>query len=513
METDSRKKTVYMNTLITLVTQIISVLLGFGIRKIFICTLGVNYLGYNSVFNNILQMLNLADLGVGVAIMSFLYKPIADNDTEKINALMYMYKKVYQVLGIIVLGFGILISFFIPIIINDFDGNYFYLRVLFFINLIGIVSTYYLAYKRTLLIAMQKSYFTNFIDMFIYLGASVIQIIILYKHPSYILYLLVSVAKNIISNLILSIKCTKDYKYINDTINIEIINEYKKPVINYVKDVFVSRLGAYVFYSTDNIIISIFKGSLLTGYLSNYTLVTNQVNGIITQIFSSIQATLGNYISTEKSLEKQEDMVKNYLFVNFIIGNFCMINILFLIQPFIKLFLGEGYVLPFSTAIWLSINLLLTIIIQIPSQLFMIYKLYKYDKLIVSISALLNIAFSITLVKSMGIDGVLIGTFIASLIYLFSRLAIISKKIYKTNFYDYFFILLRYFSISAIDIFITCFLLKWVQSNTITDFIIRILIVLITSISIPIFLLCMTEEFKYLIKNFMPIKVKKYFKI
>ena len=86
MKSNSRKKIVYLNTLMTLLTQVISVLLGFGIRKIFIDTLGVTYLGYNSVFTNILQMLNLADLGIGVAITSFLYKPIADKDNERINA-------------------------------------------------------------------------------------------------------------------------------------------------------------------------------------------------------------------------------------------------------------------------------------------------------------------------------------------------------------------------------------------------------------------------------------------
>ena len=217
MESNSRKKLVYLNTVMTLLTQIVSVLLGFGIRKIFINTLGVTYLGYNSVFSNILQMLNLADLGIGVAITSFLYKPIADKDNEKITALMYMYKKVYHVLGLVVLGLGIAISIFIPVIITDVNTNYSYLRILFFINLVGTVSTYYLAYKRTLLIAAQKSYFTTLVDMVVYLVTSILQVVLLYKYPSYTLYLSISIAKNIISNVIISIKCTKEYKYINES--------------------------------------------------------------------------------------------------------------------------------------------------------------------------------------------------------------------------------------------------------------------------------------------------------
>lgn len=511
MKSNSRKKIVYLNTIMTLLTQLLSVLLGFGIRKIFIDTLGVTYLGYNSVFSNILQMLNLADLGMGIAITSFLYKPIADEDTEKINALMFMYKKVYQVLGVIVLGLGILISIFIPLIINDSNSNHSYLRILFFINLLGTVSTYYLAYKRTLLIAAQKSYFTTFVDMLVYLLTSVLQVILLYVYPNYIIYLSVSVAKNIISNILLSIKCTKEYGYLSNTVNKDIINEYKKPVVNYVKDVFISRLGAYIFYSTDNIIISIFKGSLLTGYLSNYTLVTAQVSNVVTQMLASIQATFGNYISTEKSLKNQEDMAKNYLCANYFIGNFCMVCVLFLIQPFVGLFFGGEYLLPFSTAVWLAINLMLTILIQLPSQLFMIYKLYKYDKVIVSISAILNIVISVSLVKAMGVNGVLIGTFVASLIYLFSRIAIVSKKVYKSNYSSYFVRLLGYFLISVISVIFTGVCIGWIPGVGIKAFILKMIIIPLCAMLIPLIFLIFTKEFKYLLEKFVPLKVKKNF--
>lgn len=511
MESNSRKKLVYLNTVMTLLTQIVSVLLGFGIRKIFINTLGVTYLGYNSVFSNILQMLNLADLGIGVAITSFLYKPIADKDNEKITALMYMYKKVYHVLGLVVLGLGIAISIFIPVIITDVNTNYSYLRILFFINLVGTVSTYYLAYKRTLLIAAQKSYFTTLVDMVVYLVTSILQVVLLYKYPSYTLYLSISIAKNIISNVIISIKCTKEYKYINDPVNKQIVEEYKKPIIKYVKDVFVSRLGSYVFYSTDNIIISMFKGAILTGYLSNYTLVTTQVSNVIGQVLVSIQAIFGNYINTEKSLKNQEIMAKNYLCANYLIGNFCMVCTMFLIQPFIGLFFGEEYILKFSTAMWLSINLMLTILMQLPSQLFMIYKLYRYDKVIVTVSAILNIIISVTLVNIMGIDGVLIGTFVTSLIYLYSRLAIVSKKIYKTNFLEYFVKILGYFSISIISVVFTRICIGWIEANSVITFVVRMIIVVISAIIIPALLLSFTREFRYLIGKFIPVKIRNIF--
>ena len=101
---------------------------------------------------------------------------------------------------------------------------------------------------------------------------------------------------------------------------------------------------------------------------------------------------------------------------------------------FYNIFFGEEYILPFHTVMWLSINLLITILLQLPSQIFQIFKLYNYDKAIILISAALNIIISVALVNKLGIDGCLIGTFITSLIYLFSRFYIISKKVFLDSF-------------------------------------------------------------------------------
>lgn len=89
----TRAKNVYVNSAITLIGQIVQILLGFIVRRLFIRYLGNSYLGYDSVFSNILQMLNIADLGISVAVTSFMYVPLAKKEQEAINALMYLYKR------------------------------------------------------------------------------------------------------------------------------------------------------------------------------------------------------------------------------------------------------------------------------------------------------------------------------------------------------------------------------------------------------------------------------------
>ena len=505
-----RIKTVYINSIVALIAQICQVILGFITRKVFIDYLGVEYLGYNSVFANILQMLNLADLGIGVAITSYLYKPLAENDNKRIIAIMHIYKKLYSIIGFIVLGFGLVVSVFLKTLIPDANCGIWYLRLLFYINLIGTVSTYFLAYKRTLLIADQKSYLTNIVDTATYFLFSFIQLLLLIITPNYIIYLSFNIAKNIISNIIVSLKVDKEYKFINNKADTNLVTEYKPQIFQYVKDVFVSRIGAVVYYSTDNIIISTLKGSLLTGYLSNYTLITGQLNAVVNQVLSSLQATFGNYINTTEDKTERLKMTDNYFCVNFCIGNFCMICFSILAQPFIKLFFGERMLLSFSTALWLGINLMLTFLIQLPSQVFVIYKLFRYDRPIIIISVGLNIIISVVLVNMLGINGVLIGTFVTSLIYLFSRFYVIAKYVYDVKYSYYMKKILYYGIILIFTLVISYFILENINGDGIIWFIIKTIVVVILALFLTSFFLSFSREFEFLKNKLLPTNVRNY---
>lgn len=86
--------------------QVLNMLMSFAYRTVFMHTLSDEYLGINGVFTNILMVFSLADLGVGTAIIYALYKPIAEDDTEKIKSLMKMYAKAYVLIGFVIIGMG-----------------------------------------------------------------------------------------------------------------------------------------------------------------------------------------------------------------------------------------------------------------------------------------------------------------------------------------------------------------------------------------------------------------------
>lgn len=505
-----KTRKIVLNSLTAVFMQLLKILLGFILQREFIIHLGIEFLGYNSVFSNILQMLNLADMGIAVAITSFLYKPLAEDNKEEVNALMCLYKRVYSVLGLSVFFLGLLILLFLPSIIHDATCSNSYLRVLFFINIIGTVSGYYLGYYRTLMIASQKSYFANSVDAIVSTICTVFQIFILVFIPNYILYLVINVIRGILANFCIAVECKRENPYLFKSNDNTLILKYKNSISDYVKDVFISRIGSFVYYGTDNLIISYFLGSLHVGILSNYTLVTTSLQGIIIQIFSSLQATLGIEIARCRDDKKKQIFLTDIYFTgNYFLSNIVGVVCYFLIQSFLGLYVGKNLLLPDDIAAFLCINLALTVLLITPSQIFAIYGLYKYDKPVIAISAALNILISIILVRRYEIMGVLIGTFITSILYLISRIYIFSHRVYNVSSFHYYKRIILWGFITISSYFCCDLFIHHISVNSWIVWIATAILLMMICSAITGLMLCITKEFRILLLRLLKHSRKK----
>lgn len=108
-----RTRKAFLNTVVGLLSALITTFLSFFLNRIFLSSLGLDYLGLNGIFSNALGMLSLTELGIGMAISYELYVPLAQNDTKKIAALMNFYKKTYYIIaGITFLLVSLLVFLF-----------------------------------------------------------------------------------------------------------------------------------------------------------------------------------------------------------------------------------------------------------------------------------------------------------------------------------------------------------------------------------------------------------------
>ena len=332
-------------------------LIGFIAQKIFINTLGQTYLGINGLFTNIISMLSIADLGIGAAITYNLYKPIAEDNKERISILINFYKKSYRVIALIILILGCIIMPFLTSIVSEEDiqnvnANIYFIFALF---LIDTVASYLLTYKRSMLYANQKNYIISLVHIGYVLILNIIQIIILLFTHNYYLYLIIKIICRITENIIITNIVNKIYPYLKEKVTSKLDAETRTDINRRLKASIFHNIGGFVVLGTDNIIISKFLGISVVGLYSNYYLIINTVNTLLSQIFSGITASLGNLL-VEKNNGKAYDIAKKLMFVNFWIYSFATIAIYEIINPFIKVWLGENFLFDNLTVLILSLN-------------------------------------------------------------------------------------------------------------------------------------------------------------
>lgn len=414
-----RTKNSIINILVSMISQIITIIIVFPARSIFIRVLGAEILGVNGLFSNILSVLSIAELGIGSAIVFSLYTPIAENNKEKINAIMNLYRKAYRIIGIVVFGLGILISPMLKYIVDKPNNisNIYYVFMLFLIN--SSIS-YFLSYKRSIIIANQKGYIINLIHSLVLVLMNIMQVLILIYTRNYIVYLWIQLIFTVGENIIISFVANYKYKFLSDknNKNLKVDNRTKNEIVKNIKALVIHKLGSITVLGTDNIIISAFVGVNIVGIYSNYCLITNALNAILTQIFNSLTASVGN-LNVLESKEKKYNVYSNMLFLNFWIVSLASICLYELLNPFITIWIGSQYLMSVNVVLIIVINFYLNGMRHTTLTFKSASGLFWQDRYKPLVEAILNITISIVLAKSLGVIGVLLGTIISTILTTF----------------------------------------------------------------------------------------------
>lgn len=496
-----RTKNSIKNSFIAIVSNIIVMILGFLLQTIFVKILGEEYLGINGLFNNIISMLAIVELGIGPAIVSNLYKPLANNDISKIKALLNYYKKSYNIIGILVIIVGLLIMPFLHYFVNttinftNFGGLYF----IFFLFVIDASFSYFFAYKRSLIQADQKNRIINITHLICYAFMIIIQIIILMNLKNYILFLVIKIIFRLLENATLSIIVNKNYPYLKEK-NDNLTKEDKDNIFKKIKGLIYHKISSYLVLGTDNIIISKFLGVAVVGMYSNYYLIINSLYSLITQLFSAITASVGNLVASS-SKDKCYDTYKKIMFVNFWIYGFSASAIFCMMEPFITIWLGEKFLFATEVLAILVINYYMTGMRSSIGVFKDAVGIFYEDRFIPIIESLINVVASLILVKYLGLFGVFLGTFLSSLIVVFYSLPhYVFKRVFNKSEKEYFKLYFKYAIITVICTIISKELYNLViimVSSNILKFLIATSISAIIPNIIIILLFRRTSEFVY----------------
>ena len=403
-----RKKNAVSGTFWGTIKKLINILFPFITRTVFIGTLGVEYLGLSSLFSSILQVFNLAELGISSALVFSMYKPIVDDDNDKICALMNLYKTCYRVIGLVILGIGLILTPVIPFLINDDIPSDINIYVIYLMNLGATVLSYWLfAYRNSILNAHQRTDIISIIGSVVQVVASSLQLICLIRFHNYYVYLIISILSTIAVNIITSITSKKLYPQFSAKGMLS--KAERTEIFAKVRDLFTAKMGAVINHSTDSVVISAFLGLGILAVYQNYYYIVTTVMGFFLVFYEACSAGIANSLIVKGEKENRQ-LLYNINHCSFFILNFCVTSLVCLYQPFMELWIGKGYLLDFDMVILFAIYL----VAEIAPRTIVVFKdaggIWRNDRfrpLVVSIS---NLMINIVLVNIIGLKGVLIST-------------------------------------------------------------------------------------------------------
>lgn len=416
---ESRIQKSMRNTVFGAIGLFCSLVVSFITRSIFIQILGVEYNGVNGLFSNILQVLNLAELGFATSIAYALYKPLKEHDEKKAAALMNYFSRIYRIIAVIVAVAGCIclpfLQYLISEDISDLSFSLGQLRIYFAIYLANTVCSYLLAYKRTIITADQNSYLISLVDNSGNIVLNLVQIALLYLTRNFYAYLAIMIAKTIINNLVLHLIAGKRYPYLSQYKREVLSLEERSIIFKNVRALFFHRIGGVIVISTSSIVISAFVSLIDAGKYSNYMMIVSNVGAFIDIIFSSVTASIGN-LCLDKDKEYQYLTFKRISYISNFFIVFTLTCYICLFNDFIGIWVGDD--MQFSLAVVIAISLNATV--GYVRKTVLAFKdamgLFRQDRFKPLIESGVGISLAIGLSYVWGTFGVIIGYTIATVV-------------------------------------------------------------------------------------------------
>lgn len=475
--TVNRTRNTTRNATWGIVEKIILMVLPFVTRTLILKLIGEEYLGLNGLFTSIITVLNIADLGFGAAVTYSMYKPIANNDNETLCAILNYYRKIYRIIGLIVLAIGLIIMPFLPNLIKGSIPNDVNLYILFAIYLVNTVLGYLLfAYRKSLLHAYHRDDKISKIAITLHIVQYAAQILVLYFFKSYYMYVIVLPLITLTSNIVTNIVSKKMFSNIDckGHIDAQLLNAIKKQV----SGAFIGKICGQTRNALDGIFISSFLGLTQVAIYSNYFYIISAVHNFMNVITNSMIGGVGNSIAKE-SVEKNFKDFNKFTFLYAWIAGWLTCCLACLYQPFMRIWTGVDLMLPFGTMVLFCIYLYVLSASDIKNVYYTARGLWWEGRWRAIIEVIVNIILHYFATKYCGIFGIILASVITMLSVNFVYGIAILFKYYFSNESLVKYLLKHsfYFAITVI----VCSLVYWICSFLPDTTILNLLIIAVVA--------------------------------
>ena len=406
-----RTKNAARNIVFDGMLKMLNMVIPFIMRSVLLHYLGVEYLGLSGLFRSLLSFLNLAELGVGSAMVFSMYKPIAEDDTESICALMRLYRTLYRAIGLFIAVVGLALTPFLRNLINGDIPPNMNLYILYFINLGYTVLSYWLfAYKSCLLDAHQRMDIISKVSLCIQLVEYTLKIISLVFLRNYYIYLIIQLLSQVAINIMIAVQASKIYPAYSPRGHLP--REKVMDIMRRVRDLFTSKFSYVIFNYADTLVISAFMGLAALAVYQNYYFVLTALITFLHVIIHACMAGVGNSLVTESDEKNYRDLSRLTTLFCWLMG-ITSSMLLCMYQPFMQIWMGQENMLTFNYVVCFVIYYYSMGVNRLINMFKDAAGIWRKDRWRPLVGALVNLALNLATVKWLGLYGVLLSSVIS----------------------------------------------------------------------------------------------------
>lgn len=401
-----------MNIKVGMFFYVLSLFLAFFSRKVFLNCLGAEFIGLTGMLMNIMSFLSVAELGIGTSIVYFLYKPLQEDNHEKINEVMSMLAFLYRCIGGIIGICGIIVSLFFPWWFSHLSTGLPLVYFAFYSFLASSVAGYVFNYRQLLVGANQKQYLVNAYFQTIGICQSLVQILLAYFYRNLWLWVIIGLIFTIIGIIVFNYRIRKLYPWLRIDFKEGKANLNKYPeVLRKTRQIFVQRIKNFILYRSDEILVGTFVSVVQVAFYGNYTIITSKLNFLVNILSDGMNAGIGNLVA-EGDDEHTMKVFWELTAIRFLITGMVVFGLLLFIQPFITCWFGPQYRLSDLIVYLLVFNIFIMLSRGVVEMYISAHGLFS-DVWAAWTELIVNLTVTLCLAPFFGIVGILLGKIIS----------------------------------------------------------------------------------------------------
>ena len=401
-----------MNIKVGMLFYVLTIVLTFFSRRVFLECLGTEFIGLTGMLTNIMSFLSVAELGIGTSIVYFLYKPLQEDNHAKINEVMSMLAYLYRCIGYIIGAGGVVVSLFFPLWFGNLSTGLFLVYFAFYSFLASSMMGYVFNYRQLLVSANQKQYVVNAYFQTINIVQIVVQIILAYYYRNLYLWVAVGVVSTLVGCIVFNRRIRKEYPWLHIDLHAGKRNLRQYPeVLRKTRQIFVLRIKDFILNRSDELLVGAFVSVAQVAFYGNYTMILNKLIFLVNILGDGMSAGVGNLLA-EGNERNTMKVFWEMTATRFYIMGIVIFPLILFLQPLISCWLGPGYQLSTLIAYLFIINLFLRL--QYATVYLFVGSAGLYGDVWTSWAELIiNIAVTVALAPYFGIVGILLGKIVS----------------------------------------------------------------------------------------------------